>query len=76
MITPRTRPSQNGMTKTLHTNGINYVTVRIFGIAGPDFDKIDAIVDGTTADPRTTGIMRWGTNGTVDTTRFLATPIQ
>ena len=67
---------QNGLTKTLHTNGINYVTVRIHGIAGPDFDKIDAIVDGATASPRTTGILRWGTGASVDTTRFLATPIQ
>lgn len=64
--------------KTVHTNGVDYVTVRIFGVSGADFDKIDAQIDGSSTSPagRTSGLLRWGTSGTVDTTKFLATPIQ
>jgi hypothetical protein len=71
---------QNGFTKVLNTsNSVSYVVVRIFGIAAPDFDKIDLQVDGpsaTSAIARTTGLLRWGSNGTVDTTNYFATPIQ
>lgn len=65
--------------KTLNTNAINYVTVQITGITGPDFDRIDTQIDGPSVSPagRTTGLLRWITGGTdPDTTKFLATPIQ
>ena len=67
----------NVFTKTLNTNAVNYVTVSIVGITGPDFDRIDEQVDGT-ASPggRTTGLVRWVTHLAGDTTYFLATPIQ
>lgn len=70
---------QNTFVKTLSTNSVNYVTVLIFGIAAPDFDKIDLQVDGPSTPQsagRTTGLLRFGTTGTVDSTKFLATPIQ
>jgi prepilin-type N-terminal cleavage/methylation domain-containing protein len=69
----------NEFGKTQNTNGVNYVTVRILGIAQADFDKIDAQIDGTgTACPacRSNGLFRMVTAGGTDTTKFLATPIQ
>ena len=66
---------QNTFTKVQNTNGVNYVTVVILGITQPDFDsKVDPQFDGTTASPRTTGLLRLG--GTPDSTRYLAVPIQ
>lgn len=71
---------QNGFTKVLNSsNSISYVVVRIFGISAADFAKVDLQVDGpsaTSAIAQSTGLLRWGSNGTVDTTNFLATPIQ
>jgi prepilin-type N-terminal cleavage/methylation domain-containing protein len=65
----------NRFIKVTHTNGVQYVTVVITGIAGPDFDKIDLQVDG--AVNRTGGLLRWVTGGaSLDTTKYLATPIQ
>lgn len=69
---------QNGLGKSLNTNGINYVTIRILGIAPADYDKIDQAIDGTgTACPacRANGLLRLVTTGG-DTTKFLAVPIQ
>lgn len=68
----------NGFGKTLNTNGINYVTVRILGIAPSDYDRIDQQIDGSaTACPacRNNGLLRLVIS-TADTTKFLATPIQ
>lgn len=65
---------QNTFIKTVTTAPINYLTVVIYGITGPDFDKIDIQMDGT-GTSRTTGLLRWGT-GASDTTKFLAIPIQ
>jgi prepilin-type N-terminal cleavage/methylation domain-containing protein len=70
---------QNGFGKSLNTNGINYVTIRIHGIAPADYDKIDQAIDGTsTACPacRNNGLMRLVTAAGFDTTKFLAVPIQ
>jgi prepilin-type N-terminal cleavage/methylation domain-containing protein len=69
---------QNGFGKSLNTNGINYVTVRILGIAPADYDKLDQAVDGTsTACPacRNNGLLRL-VSAAADTTKFLAIPIQ
>lgn len=69
---------QNGFGKSLNTNGINYLTIRIHGIAPADYDKIDQAIDGTgTACPacRNNGLMRLVIS-TADTTKFLAIPIQ
>lgn len=68
---------QNGFGKTLNTNNVNYLTVRIVGISAADFDKIDAQVDGPSVSPagRTTGLLRF-VSATGDTTKFLAVPIQ
>ena len=63
----------NTFTKNMNTNGVNYVTVMIVGIAYPDFARIDVQLDGT-ADS-TKGLLRFKP-GTVDTIKFLATPIQ
>lgn len=66
----------NGFVKTQNTNLIDYLTVRIAGIAQADYDKLDAQIDGTsTACPacRSNGLLRLTTG---DTTRFLAIPIQ
>lgn len=68
----------NGFGKSLNTNNINYVTVRIVGISPSDYDKIDQAIDGTTtACPacRSIGLLRLVVS-TADTTKFLAVPIQ
>ena len=70
---------QNGFGKSLNTNGINYLTIRIHGIAPADYDKIDQAIDGTTtACPacRDNGLLRLVTAAGFDTTKFLAVPIQ
>ncbi len=66
---------QNTLGKYTNTNGVQYLTVLVFGISGSDFDKIDEQVDGAPAN-RTSGLLRWGTGAGVDTTKFLAIPIQ
>ena len=69
---------QNGLGLSANTNGINYVTIRIHGIAPADYDKIDQAIDGTaTACPacRSNGLLRLVTS-TIDTTKFLAVPVQ
>jgi len=68
----------NGFGKSQNSNGVDYVTIRILGIAPADYDKIDQAIDGTgTACPacRTNGLMRLVVS-TADTTKFLAVPIQ
>lgn len=58
-----------------NTNSVNYVTILVTGITGPDFDRIDLQVDGAVG--RTIGLLRWVTGaGAVDTLKYLATPIQ
>lgn len=71
---------QDSLVKVLNTNGVNYVTVWILGIDSSGFARLDLEIDGNTSTftvARTTGLLRWaaGTGG-VDTTKFLATPIQ
>jgi len=57
-----------------NTNAVQYVTVVMTGISGPDFDKIDEQMDGVVG--RTTGLLRWNTSGGIDSTKFLAIPVQ
>lgn len=57
-----------------NTNAVQYVTVVITGISGPDFDKIDEQMDGVIN--RTSGLLRWNSTGGIDSTKFLALPIQ
>ena len=64
----------NTFTRFTNTNAIQYLTVVIVGINGPDFDKIDEQVDGVVN--RTAGLMRWNSTGGIDSTKFLAIPIQ
>lgn len=64
----------NRFMKVENTNAINYVTIVITGIAGPDFDRIDLQVDGVVG--RTTGLLRFVSSGGIDSTKYLATPIQ
>jgi prepilin-type N-terminal cleavage/methylation domain-containing protein len=68
----------NGFGKAANTNGVQYVNVRIIGIAAADFDKIDAQIDGPSTDQtqaQTKGLLRF-IAGTPDTVRFMAVPIQ
>jgi prepilin-type N-terminal cleavage/methylation domain-containing protein len=65
---------QNVFMKVANTNGISYLTIVVLGIAQPDFDRIDLQIDGTV--DATKGLLRWNTAGGVDSTKFLATPIQ
>jgi prepilin-type N-terminal cleavage/methylation domain-containing protein len=64
----------NVFMQVTNTNAVPYVTVVITGIAGPDFDKIDEQIDGVVN--RTSGLLRWVSAGGVDSTKFLAMPIQ
>ena len=64
----------NTFMKVLNTNGINYLTVVVTGIAGADFDRIDLQFDGVVN--RTSGLLRWVSAGGIDSTKFLATAIQ
>jgi len=65
---------QNTFMKVANTNAVNYVTIVITGINGPDFDRIDLQVDGVV--DRTKGLLRWNSTGGIDSTKYLATPIQ
>ena len=68
----------NVFVKMPNTNGVQYVNVRVFGIAAADFDKIDQQIDGpstSSTQARTTGLLRF-VAGTPDTVRFMAVPIQ
>lgn len=64
----------NVFMKVANTNAINYVTIVVTGIAGADFDRIDLQFDGVVN--RTGGLLRWVSAGGIDSTKFLATPIQ
>lgn len=65
---------QNVFMKVMNTNGINYLTIVVTGIAQPDFERIDLQLDGEVG--ATKGLLRWNSTGGVDSTKFLATPIQ
>lgn len=64
----------NVFMQVTNTNAIPYLTVVVVGISGPDFDKIDEQIDGVVN--RTSGLMRWVSAGGIDSTKFLAMPIQ
>jgi type II secretory pathway pseudopilin PulG len=64
----------NTFMRVANTNAINYVTVVITGISGTDFDRIDLQFDGVVN--RTSGLLRWVSTGGIDSTKFLAVPIQ
>ena len=59
-----------------NTNAIPYLTVVVTGITGPDADRVDEQIDGPSATPRTTGLLRWVSAGGVDSLKYLAMPIQ
>ena len=65
---------QNVFMKVGNTNAVDYLTIVITGITGPDFDRIDLQVDGVV--DRTGGLLRWVSAGGTDSTKYLATPIQ
>jgi prepilin-type N-terminal cleavage/methylation domain-containing protein len=65
---------RNVFMQVTNTNAIPYLTVVVVGISGPDFDKIDEQIDGVVN--RTSGLMRWNSTGGIDSTKFLAIPIQ
>jgi type II secretory pathway pseudopilin PulG len=65
---------RNVFIQVTNTNAIPYLTVVVVGISGPDFDKIDEQVDGVVN--RTSGLLRWVSTGGIDSTKFLAIPIQ
>jgi prepilin-type N-terminal cleavage/methylation domain-containing protein len=70
---------QDSLVKVANTNGVFYVTVRIAGIDSAGFARLDLEVDGpssTFSVASTTGVLRWLTTVSGDTTKFLATPIQ
>lgn len=71
---------QDSLTKVVNAStGVTFVTVRVFGIDSAGFHRLDEEVDGSSATfplRRTTGLIRWATGGVIDTTTFLATPIQ
>ena len=64
----------NTFMRVLNTNAVNYVTIVITGISGTDFDRIDLQFDGVVG--RTSGLLRWVSTGGIDSTKFLALPIQ
>ena len=57
-----------------NTNLVQYLTIVVTGISGPDFDKIDERFDGVIN--RTAGQLRWNSTGGIDSLKFLALPIQ
>jgi prepilin-type N-terminal cleavage/methylation domain-containing protein len=59
-----------------NTNAIPYLTFVVLGITGPDADRIDEQIDGPSANPRTTGLLRWNSAGGIDSLKYLAIPIQ
>lgn len=66
----------NAFMTVTNTNAIPYLTVVVTGITGPDADRIDEQIDGPSATPRTTGLLRWVSAGGVDSLKYLAMPIQ
>lgn len=66
----------NAFMTVTNTNAVPYLTIVVTGITGPDADRIDEQIDGPTADPRTTGLLRWVSAGGVDSLKYLAMPIQ
>jgi len=64
----------NTFMRVTNTNAIQYVTVVIVGVSGSDFDKIDEQLDGVVG--RTSGLLRWNSTGGIDSTKYLAMPIQ
>ena len=64
----------NTFMRVLNTNAINYLTIVITGIGGTDFDRIDLQFDGVVN--RTSGLLRWNSAGGIDSTKYLAMPIQ
>lgn len=64
----------NAFMQVANTNGVQYLTVVVTGITGPDFDKIDEQIDGVVN--RTSGLLRWNSTGGTDSTKYLAIPIQ
>lgn len=64
----------NVFMKVANTNAVNYVTVVVTGIAGADFDRIDLQFDGVVN--RSLGLLRWVSTGGIDSTKYLAIPIQ
>lgn len=70
---------QDSLVRTVNTNGVTYVTVRIFGLDSAAFARIDLDIDGPSANwtnARTLGQLRWIPGTGADTTRYLAVPIQ
>lgn len=69
---------RNTFMKVQNTNAIDYLTVVITGISASDFDKVDEQIDGPSTSPagRTAGLLRFVSSGGVDSTKFLAMPIQ
>ena len=59
-----------------NTNAVPYLTFVITGITGPDADRIDEQIDGASAAPRTSGLLRWVSAGGIDSLKYLAIPIQ
>lgn len=68
----------NAFMTVTNTNAVNYLTIVVTGITGADFDRIDEQIDGVSVSPagRTTGMLRWNTAGGIDSTKYLAIPIQ
>ena len=66
----------NAFKTEINTNAIAYLTIVVTGITGPDADRIDEQIDGPSASPRTTGLLRWVSTGGVDSLKYLAMPIQ
>jgi prepilin-type N-terminal cleavage/methylation domain-containing protein len=70
----------NVFVKMPNTNGVQYVNVRIFGMALNDYIKVEQMIDGPFTDTtlaKNSGLLRFtpGTAG-IDTVRYLAVPIQ
>jgi prepilin-type N-terminal cleavage/methylation domain-containing protein len=66
----------NAFDTVTNTNAVPYLTFVITGITGPDADRIDEQIDGPSASPRTTGLLRWVSAGGIDSLKYLAIPIQ
>jgi prepilin-type N-terminal cleavage/methylation domain-containing protein len=69
---------RNTFMRVTNTNAVEYLTVVVTGISAADFDKVDEQVDGASTSPagRTSGLLRFVSAGGVDSTKFLAMPIQ
>ena len=66
----------NAFMSVTNTNAVPYLTIVATGVTGPDADRIDEQIDGPSANPRTTGLLRWVSAGGVDSLKYLAMPIQ